>query len=57
MYRFFTRRIYRDFRYNEYLINDLIKADKFLDINKQTQFLVGSKYCIKKNSFIKIIMV
>jgi len=45
------------FDIDEYLINDLIKADKFLNINKQTQFLVGSrvlhqkKFIYKKNYY------
>ena len=46
------------FDIDEYLTNDLIKADRFLDINKETQFLVGSRVLHQKNLFIKkIIMV
>jgi len=45
------------FDIDEYLTNDLIKADRFLDINKETQFLVGSrvlhqkKFIYKKNYY------
>ena len=45
------------FDVDEYLVSDLIKADNFLNINKQTQFLVGSrvihqkKFIYKKNYY------
>ncbi len=45
------------FDIDEYLAVDLIKADKYLELNKQTQFLVGSrimhqkKFIYKKNYY------
>ena len=41
------------FDVDEYLIDDLIKADSFLNINKQTQFLVGSRVIHQKRFIYK----
>jgi len=41
------------FDVDEYLIDDLIKADNFLNINKQTQFLVGSRVMHQKRFIYK----
>ena len=41
------------FDVDEYLIDDLIKADNFLNINKQTQFLVGSRVIHQKRFIYK----